>query len=456
MASIQSPPPVASSRRAARLIGDALFTVAALGGVVCIALVALAFFFNVTLIMFKTGSMSPTIPAGSLAVVRVIPAAEIQVGDVVTVDRPGALPITHRVTSVTPAAPGAHGQTDAARTITMQGDANEVADPAPYTVTTVRIVLGSVPGLARVVVWFSNPAVLGALTFGSSVLVTWAFWPREPRESRAVSSRPRRHGRRPESRARHARRTAVFSLPLIVGALVIVQPPASVEASEVARVGSEESSATEQVVSGQHLTLISVGDPVAMMNLMPGEPVHWQIGVIITASEPGTVNISFSASGSAALGLQTSVAACAERWMSDACAGASDILAAEPVDLSGRTHQLAVMPSDQERWFRFSVWRAVDAGAVVNNEVHFAVHAEGAGDEIDITPGSGPELRPGPGTSPGTDSATDSGAALRFGSGGSIALSGVAPFIPLLAAGGSILLGLAIAGSARLRRRKSS
>ncbi len=44
--------------------------------------------------------MEPTIPTGSLAVVHEIPASEIAVGDIVTVDRPGQLPITHRVTSV--------------------------------------------------------------------------------------------------------------------------------------------------------------------------------------------------------------------------------------------------------------------------------------------------------------------------------------------------------------------
>ena len=50
--------------------------------------------------MFKTGSMSPTITAGSVALVREIPASEINVGDVVTVDREDALPVTHRVTSI--------------------------------------------------------------------------------------------------------------------------------------------------------------------------------------------------------------------------------------------------------------------------------------------------------------------------------------------------------------------
>ena len=165
----------APRRRIGSMLGSWLLTALAIGGVVCIVLVGLAFSFNVTLMMFKTGSMSPTIPAGSVALVREIPASEIQVGDVVTVARPNALPVTHRVTSVSP------GSASDERTITMRGDANDADDPAPYAVSTVRIVMGSLPGLAYVIVWFSNPMVLGALSIAVAALVTWSFWPREPR-----------------------------------------------------------------------------------------------------------------------------------------------------------------------------------------------------------------------------------------------------------------------------------
>lgn len=145
---------------------------AALGGLVALTLVALAFFFNISLIMFKTGSMSPTIPTGSLSLVREISASEIKVGDVVTVDRDGKLPVTHRVTSETAVA------ADGTRSITLKGDANELEDPAPYTVSTVRIVVWSGPGLASVIVWFGNPLVMGIITLAAASLVVWAFWPR--------------------------------------------------------------------------------------------------------------------------------------------------------------------------------------------------------------------------------------------------------------------------------------
>jgi signal peptidase len=174
--------------RVGAAIRESILTVAAIAGAVCIVLTILALCFHVTLIMFKTGSMSPTIPTGSLAVVREIPAGEARVGDVVTVDRPGELPVTHRVVATTP---GSGGTT----VLTLKGDANPVDDPAPYPVSTVRIVLWSVPGLAYFVASLGNPLVMGGITLAVAALVTWVFWPKP-----TASDRPRppgRHGRAP-------------------------------------------------------------------------------------------------------------------------------------------------------------------------------------------------------------------------------------------------------------------
>lgn len=161
-----------AGRQASSWVVDALLWVLAVAGAVCILLVILAHTMGITLMMFSTGSMSPTIPAGSVAIVQEGPASEIEVGDVVTVDRGDLLPVTHRVTSVEP------GAVDDQRIITMRGDANEQDDPQPYTVETVRAVLFSIPGLANVIVWFGDPLVLGGITIAAALLVGWAFWPR--------------------------------------------------------------------------------------------------------------------------------------------------------------------------------------------------------------------------------------------------------------------------------------
>ena len=163
-------------------MGGALLNLAVAGWVVCIAAVIAAFAFNITLIMFKTGSMSPTIPAGSLAVVKEIPAADINVGDVVTVDRPGKLPVTHRVTSGWPPM------------------ATRAASPcvATPTVLTTRLRTPSARcgscssrsrGLAYAVVAVSHPLVMGGVTLAAAVLVTWAFWPRTEKRRRVAEER---------------------------------------------------------------------------------------------------------------------------------------------------------------------------------------------------------------------------------------------------------------------------
>ncbi|MFJ4999755.1 signal peptidase I [Microbacterium sp. NPDC088619] len=159
-------------RTLGRLFADVLLWLAALAGLACIVLVVIAFTANITLIMFRTGSMAPTIPAGSVAVVQSVAASDVRVGDVVTVDRDGDLPVTHRITSVAP------GANEGERVITMRGDANAADDPYPYTVQTVRVVLFSIPGIAAVIVAMGSPSVLGGLTLGATALVVWAFWPR--------------------------------------------------------------------------------------------------------------------------------------------------------------------------------------------------------------------------------------------------------------------------------------
>jgi signal peptidase len=165
-------------RRLADVVRETLLNLAAIGGAICILLTLAAVFFHITLIMFKTGSMSPGIPAGSLAIVREVPASEVRTGDVVTVDRPGQLPVTHRVTS-------SRMVDGATAVLTLKGDANPVEDPAPYTVSKVRTVLYSVPGIAYVVAGASSPWVLGGTTVAVSALVTWALWPRPERAPRA-------------------------------------------------------------------------------------------------------------------------------------------------------------------------------------------------------------------------------------------------------------------------------
>ena len=369
-----------------------LLTVASIGGVVCILLVVLAAVFDITLIMFKTGSMSPTIPAGSLAVVREIPADEIAVGDVVTVERPGALPVTHRVTSVTPA----EGES---RTITMRGDANPVDDPAPYTVTSVRSVIWSAPWLAHAVVAVSNPIVLGAITVGASALVTWAFWPRATSRRRAP-----KHG-------------LPAAAAVVVGALLgagLLAPPPGAQAAEV-----------ETVITGEVVRMMTVADSVELAHLVPGERVPWQVGVWARDGATGDIELTLSATGALAedpAGLQVEVRLCSERWVAGGCASGGTLLAGPgpASNLLLSPLPASTMDAATERWIHVEAWLPVSLTELPTTTATLRLAAVGSGDSI----------------------ASDS----------ALATTGTDVATPLLLATSAIAVGLLIALGARLRR----
>lgn len=153
------------------LIDFVLWSLGVLGLLSLIA-AGVAHFWGLSIVLFSTGSMSPTIPAGSAALVQRIPGSQIVVGDVVTVERADALPVTHRVTSVRPA------ETPGEYIITMRGDANPAEDANPYQVREVRRVLYSVPEVATSIARLRDPRLIAGMTLVAGVLVTWAFWPR--------------------------------------------------------------------------------------------------------------------------------------------------------------------------------------------------------------------------------------------------------------------------------------
>jgi signal peptidase len=70
-----------------------------------------------------SGSMEPTLPVGSLAVAKAVPADTVREGDVITFGRPNGQPgtITHRIADIE--------IRKGHRVLTTKGDANRSADP---------------------------------------------------------------------------------------------------------------------------------------------------------------------------------------------------------------------------------------------------------------------------------------------------------------------------------------
>lgn len=112
--------------------------------------------------------MAPGLPIGTVAIVRVQPAAGAHVGDVVAIRRSDGKRIMHRVVSARAAGGGAV-------TLVVKGDRNRRADP-PVTVSRIERPLLVVPWLGRPIGWAGNPWVqywLGVLT--GTVVLAWFF-----------------------------------------------------------------------------------------------------------------------------------------------------------------------------------------------------------------------------------------------------------------------------------------
>ncbi|MCR1783094.1 signal peptidase I [Nocardioides carbamazepini] len=120
---------------AKRVARETLLWVGGVLGALCLLSLLAGWLFQVTPLVFSSGSMSPAYAAGALGIAHEVPASDLAVGDVVSVLDAQGQRVTHRITGL-----DADG---GAAVLTLRGDANEVADAHPYVVETAdRVVLG--------------------------------------------------------------------------------------------------------------------------------------------------------------------------------------------------------------------------------------------------------------------------------------------------------------------------
>lgn len=194
---------------------EGLLTLGAVLGVVCILATVAGHAFGITPLVFRSGSMSPAIHTGDLAVARTVDAASLKTGDIVSVIDAEGNRVTHRLRDMS-----ANGS---ARQLTLQGDANRSPDAEVYTVTRAERVLFDIPKAGYLVDAAAGPGglfVLGAYVTGMLVL---AFRRRPPRPDAPVSAR-RGGARKAGRRSRVAARSAAFA---VLGMTVVVASPAS-------------------------------------------------------------------------------------------------------------------------------------------------------------------------------------------------------------------------------------
>ncbi|MDI9904985.1 signal peptidase I [Rhodococcus sp. IEGM 1406] len=142
--------------------------VAAVAGLICIIATLASLIFGIKPLVFRSGSMEPAISTGALALAKTVPATELAVGDVISVDNDQGVRITHRVVEL---------ESAGADTVlaTLKGDANNVADRLPYNITEADRVFISVGALGYVVAWLSSPLAtfLGGGLVGAVLVIAF-------------------------------------------------------------------------------------------------------------------------------------------------------------------------------------------------------------------------------------------------------------------------------------------
>lgn len=196
-------------REGALWIGAVLGVLSIAGAVAVIGL-------GYSLLIFRSGSMGPEIPTGSLAVARTVEAADLRVGDVVSVDTAAGARVTHRIVQI--------DDSGSTVSLTLKGDANQAPDDETYAISSTPRVVGSVPVLGYVVARVLSP--LGILAVGAIGVVLAVIGLRSDREDRGGSGRRRKTSparareRRPRARERVALMGAAGIAVMLTGVAV--------------------------------------------------------------------------------------------------------------------------------------------------------------------------------------------------------------------------------------------
>ena len=184
----------ARARRRSGRVKDIVLVVAALLGLATVGWTVFTQVTGATIIVLKTGSMSPGMPQGSGALSLPAAAPELKIGDIVSAKLDDAsLPVTHRIVRIdeVPDSPQK-------RQLVLQGDANETEDLFPYTVERVLRVQFAIPHAGTVLSVVTSPLFLGGLVLMIGMLVVWAFWPAS--EDEIEEELALRHGESERSR----------------------------------------------------------------------------------------------------------------------------------------------------------------------------------------------------------------------------------------------------------------
>lgn len=153
--------------RPGRALREVVLSLGAALGVLCIVAAVLSTIFATRPLIFRSGSMEPTIAAGALALAKTTASADLEVGDIVMVRTAGGANVTHRIVSVT----HRPGRAD----LVLKGDANQDPDTQIYGVTEAERVMVAIPRAGYVASWLAGPLGLFLLGLYAAFLIFVLF-----------------------------------------------------------------------------------------------------------------------------------------------------------------------------------------------------------------------------------------------------------------------------------------
>jgi signal peptidase I len=276
---------VAAPNSRASIFREIALSAGAFVGLVCVLFALAAVFFGITPLIFRSGSMSPAIDTGALALSKKTPADEIQIGDIVNVTNAGGSSITHRVVDI-----GAVG-TDSVQ-LSLKGDANADPDVESYIVSDARRVFFSVDKLGYAVAWLSGPIAvfLGGIAVGVLLMLAW-----RPRGERSAGNRPSEASESPPGR--HSRSPLPVILAIAcVGAVAITasNTPTTLAAGTDGATATSGSFTTGLIPAPGPLGCTNKTRSVLGIGLLPYVTLSWA-----TAGAGYTYRLTLTKSGSA-------------------------------------------------------------------------------------------------------------------------------------------------------------
>lgn len=171
----------AAGRSRLSWLREGLLTIGAVAGLLCILLAIASVAFDTRPLVFRSGSMSPTIRTGALAIAHEVSAEDLYKGDIVSVFTPDGARVTHRIVDIT--------QRPGRATLVLQGDANDSPDAIPYDVDSADRVMFSIPKAGYVVAWLTGPSGIILLGLYAGFLAVVLFSRDKPERKRGGARR---------------------------------------------------------------------------------------------------------------------------------------------------------------------------------------------------------------------------------------------------------------------------